>query len=61
VPRKEAAVSLPTVVATEQDLSRLPVPARPRLTPADVALPDGFRIEVVLAGRDPTHTAARDR
>jgi len=43
-------VTLPTVAATPEALQELPVPARSRLAPAEVVVPDGFRVEVVLAG-----------
>jgi glucose/arabinose dehydrogenase len=43
-------MSLPTVVAAAGNLRDLPVPARPRLDPADIAVPDGYAVEVVLAG-----------
>ena len=43
-------MTLPTVAASPETLQRLPTPARPRLDPADVVLPAGYRAEVVLAG-----------
>jgi hypothetical protein len=43
-------VTLPTVAASPEALQQLPTPARPRLDPADVVLPAGYRAEVVLAG-----------
>jgi hypothetical protein len=43
-------VTLPTVAVSPEALQQLPTPARPRLDPADVLLPAGYRAEVVLAG-----------
>jgi hypothetical protein len=43
-------MSLPTTPASLEELQRLPVPGRPRVDPADVLVPDGYRVEVVLAG-----------
>ncbi len=43
-------MTLPTVAASPEALQQLPTPARPRLDPADVVLPAGYRAEVVLAG-----------
>jgi glucose/arabinose dehydrogenase len=43
-------VTLPTVAASPEALQELPTPARPRLDPGDVFVPEGYRIEVVLAG-----------
>ena len=43
-------MTLPTVAASPEALQQLPTPARPRLDPADVLLPAGYRAEVVLAG-----------
>ncbi len=33
-----------------QQLQSLPTPARPRLDPADVVVPDGYDVDVVVAG-----------
>ena len=43
-------MTLPTVAVSPEALQQLPTPARPRLDPADVLLPAGYRAEVVLAG-----------
>jgi hypothetical protein len=43
-------VALPTVPASPAELLRFPVPARPRIDPADVVVPAGYRVSVVLAG-----------
>ena len=43
-------MTLPTVAVSPDALQQLPTPARPRLDPADVLLPAGYRAEVVLAG-----------
>ena len=43
-------MSLPTVPASSAALSGLPTPARPRIDAADVAVPDGYRVELVVAG-----------
>lgn len=32
------------------DLQKLPVSARPTINPADVVVPDGYEVEVVMAG-----------
>jgi glucose/arabinose dehydrogenase len=43
-------VSLPTVPASPEALQELPIPARPRLDPRDVVVPEGYTVDVVLAG-----------
>ncbi len=43
-------MSLPSVPASPEALLELPIPARPRLDPRDVVVPDGYTVEVVLAG-----------
>ena len=43
-------MTLPTVAASPETLQQLTTPARPRLVPADVVLPAGYRAEVVPAG-----------
>ncbi|MCW2640223.1 MAG: hypothetical protein JWP76_2529 [Dactylosporangium sp.] len=43
-------MTLPTVSVQTQTLRRLPTPARPRVDPADVVVPDGYDVEVVLVG-----------
>ena len=43
-------MSLPVTSASPEELQHLPVPGRPRVDPADVVVPDGYRVEVVLAG-----------
>ncbi|MCM0674555.1 hypothetical protein NCC78_07630 [Micromonospora phytophila] len=43
-------VPLSATVAEPEALSTLPTPARPRVDPSDVVVPDGYRVEVVLVG-----------
>jgi glucose/arabinose dehydrogenase len=43
-------VSLPSAPASPEALLELPIPARPRLDPRDVVVPDGYTVEIVLAG-----------
>jgi glucose/arabinose dehydrogenase len=43
-------MNLPTVAATREAVLEVPVPARPRLDPAHVVVPDGYRVEVLVAG-----------
>ena len=38
------------VKAPDGALRSLPTTARPRVDPADVVVPDGYRVEVVMAG-----------
>ncbi|MGC9665317.1 PQQ-dependent sugar dehydrogenase [Planosporangium sp. 12N6] len=45
-----AFVPLTTTVAEREALQELPTPARPRVDPADVVVPAGYRVEVVLVG-----------
>lgn len=42
--------ALPTVFAPPETLRRLPTPARPRVDPADVVVPDGYDVDVVGVG-----------
>ncbi|WP_219417395.1 PQQ-dependent sugar dehydrogenase [Pseudonocardia nigra] len=41
---------LPAVPATPSDLLNVPVAARPRIDPRDVVVPEGYEVDVVLAG-----------
>lgn len=43
-------MTLPTAFASLESLQRLPVPARQRVDPSDVVAPDGYDVEVLLAG-----------
>ena len=43
-------MSLPTVPVSPEALQELPIPARPRLDPRDVVVPEGYTVAVVLAG-----------
>jgi len=41
---------LPVVPAALEELQNLSVPARPRVSPGDVVVPDGYEVEVLLVG-----------
>src|SRR4051794_18697206 len=43
-------MGFPTSHADPEDLQRLPTPGRSRVDPADVVVPDGYRVEVLVAG-----------
>lgn len=43
-------MALTAVRASEADLRALPVRARPRVHPADVVVPDGYRVEALVVG-----------
>lgn len=43
-------MALSAVHASQADLRALPVPARPRVDPADVVVPEGYRVEAVVVG-----------
>ena len=43
-------MTVPVVHATTRALDGLPVSARPRIDPGDVVVPDGYEVEVVMAG-----------
>jgi hypothetical protein len=45
-----AFVPLAATVMEREAVQDLPVPARPRVDPADVVVPHGYRVEVVLVG-----------
>src|SRR3712207_6394935 len=42
--------SVKAVRSPVEMLGKLPVPARPRVDPADVVVPDGYQVEVVIVG-----------
>lgn len=42
--------ALKTASASQQDLHRLPTPARPTVDAADVVVPDGYTVEPVMVG-----------
>ena len=43
-------MKLPTSYASAEDLQHLPTPGRPRVDPSDVVVPNGYRVEVLVAG-----------
>src|SRR3954470_19891262 len=49
------------VRSTSNLLQQLPVPARPKIDPGDVIVPEGYKVEVVMAGLSfPTDIAFAD-
>src|SRR3954451_13999024 len=54
--------SIKAVTAPVEMLGKLPTPARPRIDPADVVVPEGYQVEVVMAGLSfPTDIAFDDK
>src|SRR3954449_8572684 len=47
---REAAVALSVTTSGSEALDALPAPARPRVDPADVVVPEGYQVSVALVG-----------